>query len=63
MNSVKCHVVKVVHSVPRHSQKRELSPGSVACYERNHRLKYVKSVCCVTQLSYVQPVTNVKNAA
>ena len=29
---------------------------------RNHKLKYVKSVSCVTQLSCVQPVTNVKNA-
>ena len=64
MNSVKCHVVKVVHSAPGHSQKRELSPGSAACYvQRNHRLKYVKSVSCVTQLSSVQPVINVKNAA
>ena len=63
MNSVKCHVVKVVHSAPGHSQKRELSPGSAACYvQRNHRLKYVKSVSCVTQLSCVQTVTNVKNA-
>ena len=64
MNTVKCPVVKVVHSAPGHSQKRELSPGSAACYfQRNHRLKYVKSVSCVTQLFCVQPVTNVKNAA
>ena len=64
MNSVKCGVVKVVHSAPGHSQKRELSPGSAACYIlENHKLKYVKSVSCVTQLSCVQPVTNVQNAA
>ena len=64
MNSVKCGVVKVVHSAPGYSQKRELSPGSAACYiPENHKLKYVKSVSCVTQLSCVQPVTNVQNAA
>ena len=40
-----------------------LSPGSASCYYKNHRLKYVKSASCVTQLSCVQPVTNVKNAA
>ena len=49
--------------MPRHSQKRELSPGSAGCYYRNHKLKYVKSVSCVTQLSCVKPVTNVRNAA
>ena len=64
LSTVKCHVVKVVHSAPGHSQKRELSPGSAACYlQRNHKLKYVKSAYCVTQLSCVQPVTNVQNAA
>ena len=55
-------VVQAVHSAPGHSQKRELSPGSAGCYCKNHKLKYVKSVSCVTQLSCVQPVTNVKNA-
>ena len=49
--------------MPGHSQKRELSPGSAGCYYRNHKLKYVKSVSCVTQLSCVNPVTNVRNAA
>ena len=64
LSTVKCHVVKVVHSAPGHSQKRELSPGSAAGYlQRNHKLKYVKSASCVTQLSCVQPVTNVQNAA
>ena len=61
--NVNYHVVPVVHSAPGHSQKRELSPRSAGCYYRNHKLKYVKSVSCVTQLSYVQPVTSVKNAA
>ena len=43
--------------------KREISPGSAACYsQRNHNLKYVKSVSCVIQLSCVQLVTDVKNA-
>ena len=57
------HVVQAVHSAPGHSQKRELSPGSAGCYYKNYTLKYVKSVSCVTQLSCVQPVTNVQNAA
>ena len=61
--NVNYHVVPVVHSAPGHSQKRELSPRSAGCYCRNHKLKYVKSVSCVTQLSCVQPVTNVRNAA
>ena len=40
------------------------SPESAACYiPENHKLKYVKSVSCVTQLSCVHPVTNVQNAA
>ena len=49
--------------MPGHSQKRDLSPGSAGWYYRNHKLKYVKSVSCVTQLSCVKPVTNVRNAA
>ena len=64
LNFVKCHVAKVVHSAPGHSQKKELSPGSAACYiQRNHRLKYVKNVSCVTQLSCVPPVINVQSVA
>ena len=43
--------------------KRELSPGSAGCHCKSYKLKSVKSVSCVTQLSCVQPVTNVKNAA
>ena len=61
--NVKPHVVTNVHTAPGHSQKRELSPGSAGCYYKDCKLKSVKSVSCVTQLSYVQPVTNVKNAA
>ena len=45
------------------TQKRELSPGSAGCHCKSYKLKSVKSVSCVTQLSCVQPVTTVKNAA
>ena len=61
--NVKLPVASHVHSAPGHSQKRELSPGSAGCHYKNCKLKSVKSVSCVTQLSCVQPVTNVKNAA
>ena len=50
--------------MPGHSQKRDLSPRPVDCYSlRDHELKCVKSVSCVTQLSCVRPAINVKNAA
>ena len=61
--NVKPLVVSSVHTVPGHSQKRELSPGSAGCHYKKYTLKYVKSVSCVTQLSCVQPVTNVQNVA
>ena len=61
--NVNFHVVQAAHSAPRHSRKRDLSPGSAGCYYRTDKLKYVKSVSCVTQLSCVKPVTNVRNAA
>ena len=61
--NVKPYVVSSVHTAPGHSQKIELSPGSADCYCKDYKLKSVKSVSCVTQLSCVQPVTNVKNAA
>ena len=61
--TVKYHVAPSVHSAPWNSQKKEISPGSAGCYVKENRLKYVKSVSCVTQLSCVQPVTNVKNVA
>ena len=56
--NVNFHVVKVVPSAPRHSQKKEISPSVSECYMRNHTLKSVKSVSCVTQLSCEKPVTN-----
>ena len=61
--NVKLPVASHVHTAPGHSQKRELSPGSAGCHYKSYKLKSVKSVSCVTQLSCVQPVTNVKNAA
>ena len=61
--NVKLPVVSHVHTAPGHSQKKELSPGSAGCHCKSYKLKSVKSVSCVTQLSCVQPVTNVKNAA
>ena len=59
---VNSHVVKVAHTAPGHSQSKEISPGSAACYfyKKEYTLKYVKGVSCVTQLSWVKPVTNVK---
>ena len=61
--NVKLPVASHVHSAPGHSQKRELSLGSAGCHYKSCKLKSVKSVSCVTQLSCVLPVTNVKNAA
>ena len=62
---VNLNVVPLVHTGPGLSQKKELSPGSAACFshQKNYKLKYVKGASCVTQLSCVKPVTNVKNAA
>ena len=56
-------VVQVATTVPGHSQKKDLSPGPAVCYYKESKLKFVKSVSCVTQLSCVNPVTNVRNAA
>ena len=51
-----------VPSAPGHSQKRELSPGWAECQSKVcHKLKYVKPVSCVTQLSCVQPVKTAQN--
>ena len=55
-------VANPVHTAPRLSQKKELSPGLADSYLKI-KLKYVKSASCVTQLSCVKPVTNVKNVA
>ena len=61
--NVKQPVVSHVPSASGHSQKKELSPGQAECYPKNWLLKSVKSVSCVTQLSCVQLVESVKNAA
>ena len=55
-------VVKHVRTAPRLSQRKEVSPGVVDCYQEC-KLKYVEDVSCVTQLSFVKPVTNVQLAA
>ena len=61
---VNFHVVLPVPTAPGHSQKRELSPGSPVCHvPTDCKLKYVKGVSCVSQLSCVKPVTNVKTVA
>ena len=60
-SNVNSHVVKVARTAPGHSQRKEISPGSAGCYyQKEYKLKYVKGVSCVTQLSCVKPVTNVK---
>ena len=62
--NVKSLVAKSVVSAPGLSQRKDLSPGLTECYHQtNCKLKYVKSVSCVTQLSCVNPVTNVMNVA
>ena len=63
-SSVNLNVVNPVHTVPGHSQKKGVSPGSPVCHmPTDYKLKYVKGVSCVTQLCCVNPVTNVKPAA
>ena len=62
LESVNCHVVPLVPSAPGHSQKKEISPGQAECHSRNHKLKYVKGISCVTQLSCDKPVTNIRSA-
>ena len=61
--NVKLPVVHHVTTAPGQSQKKDLSPGPVNCQYKECKLKSVKSVSCVTQLSYVNPVTNVPNVA
>ena len=61
--NVKLPVVHHVTTAPGQSQKKYLSPGPVNCQCKENKLKSVKSVSCVTQLSYVNPVTNVPNVA
>ena len=61
--NVKLPVVHHVTTAPGQSQKKDLSPRPVNCQYKKCKLKSVKSVSCVTQLSYVNPVTNVPNVA
>ena len=61
--NVNFHVVTPVPSAPGPPQKKGISPGMSDCHLRRGLLNSVKGVSCVTQLSCVNPVTNVKNAA
>ena len=61
--NVNYHVANAVHTAPGLSQRKDVSPGVADCYQKEYKLKYVKSVSCVTQLSCVKPVTNVQNVA
>ena len=61
--NVKPLVVTNVHTAPGLSQRKEISPGAAVCYQKESTLKSVKSASCVIPLSYVQPVTSVKNVA
>ena len=56
-------VVKIVHTAPGLSQRKEVSPGATGCCQKEYQLKYVKGVSRVTQLSCVKPVTDVSNVA
>ena len=59
--SANLNAVNHVHFVQGLSQKKDVSPVIVNhCKEK---LKYVKNVCCVNQLSFVKPVTNVQHPA
>ena len=60
--NVNCHVVTDVYTAPGLSQRKDISPGVADCHLKNCKLKSVKSVSCVTQLSCVNPASNVINA-
>ena len=60
--NVKCHVVTDVYTAPGPSQRKDISPGVADCHLKNCKLKSVKSVSCVIQLSCVNPASNVINA-
>ena len=52
-----------VHTAPGHSQKKEISPGAAVCFSQsNYKIKSVKLASCVTPLSCVKSVVNVRNA-
>ena len=55
-------VVTPVHFAKGHSQRKDISPVIVNCCKQR-KLKYVKGVSCVDQLSFVKPVTNVQTVA
>ena len=61
--NVNLHVVSFVPSAPGPPQKKGLSLGVSDCQLKKDLLNSVKGVSCVTQLSCVNPVTNVPNAA
>ena len=51
-----------VHTAPGHSQKKEISPGAAVCFSQsNYKIKSVKLASCVTPLSCVKSVVNVRN--
>ena len=58
-SNVKPRVVKFVLSAPGLPQRKGISPGVSECQLKKSQLKSVKSVSCVTQLSCVNPVSNV----
>ena len=60
--NVNCHVVTGVYTAPGPSQRKDISPGVSDCHLKNYKLKSVKGVSCVTQLSCVNPASNVINA-
>ena len=60
--NVNCHVVTDVYTAPGLSQRKDISPGVADCHLKNCKLKSVKSVSCVTQLSCVNPASNLINA-
>ena len=55
-------VVNPVLTAPGLSQKKDINPGVSSSYQEV-KLKYVKDVFCVDQLSFVKPVTNVPTVA
>ena len=61
--TVKSPVVHTVTSAVGRSQKKDLSPGPADCHYLKCKLKSVKNVSCVTQLSCVNTASNVRNAA
>ena len=56
-----CSVGNPVLFAKGHSQKKDKSPVIINCHKT--KLKYVKDVSCVDQLSFIRPVTNVPAVA